>query len=196
MSHLIIPVTQVTPDTNNYNDGTERGKTLIKKSINDYGFTRPLLFDMNDNIMGGNKTFAAALEMGVTEIMVIETEGDEMVIIERTDVDINTPTGRLMTIADNQTAKVDYALNVPNLYADITQGLDVSDYYFPEEIDELLADANITPEVPTDEMILNLTFPTETYEKLKKLLGKHPESRLLELLKYTHPIWQTMMIRV
>ena len=188
MSHLIIPVTQVTPDTNNYKDGTERGKTLIKKSINDYGFTRPLLFDMNDNIMGGNKTFAAALEMGVTEIMVIETEGDEMVIIERTDVDINTPTGRLMTIADNQTAKVDYALNVPNLYADITQGLDVSDYYFPEEIDELLADANITPEVPTDEMILNLTFPTETYEKLKKLLGKHPESRLLELLKYTHPI--------
>jgi len=187
MSHLIIPITQVTPDTNNYNDGTERGNSLIKKSIKDYGFTRPLLFDMDDNIMGGNKTFAAAVEMGIKEIVVIETMGDEMVIIERTDVDINTPTGRLMTIVDNQTAKIDYSLNVGNLYNDIKDGLDVSDYYFPEEIDALLADANITPELPVDEMLLNLTFPAETFDKLKKLLGKHPESRLLELLNYTHP---------
>lgn len=93
------------PDDANFNTGTEFGNGLIEKSLSKFGAGRSILLDKNNRIIAGNKTIENAGSIGLDDILVVETDGKQIVAVKRTDVDLNTKKGREMALADNATAK-------------------------------------------------------------------------------------------
>lgn len=91
------------PDDNNFNEGTQYGQHLIEESLRKFGAGRSVLIDKNNRIIAGNKTIENAAAIGLEDVIVVETTGDKIVAVKRTDVDLNSEKGREMALADNAT---------------------------------------------------------------------------------------------
>lgn len=97
-----IGIKDIINDDKNFNLGTEKGKEILKKSIEELGFGRSILLDKNNRIIAGNKSFDIA-KSKLNRIRVIETTGEQLVAVKRVDVDIDSKKGRELAIADNST---------------------------------------------------------------------------------------------
>lgn len=106
MAEQVIDINELTQDQHNFNKGTAKGKKLMNKSLKELGAGRSILIDKNGNIIAGNKTQKAAIEAGITKVRVIETTGDELVAVKRTDVDLDSKKGREMALADNAASRL------------------------------------------------------------------------------------------
>lgn len=128
MSKELIDIEELRQDNLNFNKGTYEGEVLIKKSLERFKAGRSVLIDKDNNIIAGNKTVQAASTMGM-KVRVIETTGDELVAVKRTDIDIDSKEGRELALADNRTAQINLAWDEPNIEAaEIQFGLDASDF--------------------------------------------------------------------
>lgn len=128
MSKELIDIEELRQDNLNFNKGTYEGEVLIKKSLERFKAGRSVLIDKDNNIIAGNKTVSAAATMGM-KVRVIETTGDELVAVKRTDIDIDSKEGRELALADNRTAQINLAWDEPNIEAaEIQFGLDASDF--------------------------------------------------------------------
>ena len=128
MSKELIDIEELRQDTLNFNKGTYEGEGLIKKSLERFKAGRSVLIDKNNNIIAGNKTVSAAATMGM-KVRVIETTGEELVAVKRTDIDLDSKEGRELALADNRTAQINLAWDEPNLEVAALQfGLDASDF--------------------------------------------------------------------
>lgn len=106
MAEQVIDINELTQDQHNFNKGTAKGKKLMNKSLKELGAGRSILIDKHGNIIAGNKTQKAAIEAGIKKVRVIETTGDELVAVKRTDIDINTKKGRELALADNAASRL------------------------------------------------------------------------------------------
>lgn len=97
-------IESLVPDDKNFNKGTEFGGHLIEKSLREFGAGRSILLDKNNRIIAGNKTTENCANIGMDKVVIVETDGDTLVAVKRKDIDINTPKGREMALADNATA--------------------------------------------------------------------------------------------
>ena len=93
MSKELIDIEELRQDALNFNKGTYEGEVLIKKSLERFKAGRSVLIDKNNNIIAGNKTVSAAATMGM-KVRVIETTGEELVAVKRTDIDLDSKEGR------------------------------------------------------------------------------------------------------
>ncbi|MBP6432954.1 MAG: hypothetical protein KA319_14425 [Ferruginibacter sp.] len=98
-------ITDLKFDDKNFNVGSEFGNSLMDKSFSQFKAGRGALVDKNNNIIAGNKSIEKFGELGGKKVIIVETTGDEIVVTKRTDIDLNTPQGREMALADNATAK-------------------------------------------------------------------------------------------
>lgn len=96
-------------DPNNANAGTVAGRKLLKKSITETGVGRPILTDRNGVIIAGNKTAEAS---GARPVVTVETVGDELVVVQRTDLTADSVAARKMAVYDNHAAKLGLNWNV------------------------------------------------------------------------------------
>lgn len=103
MSNLRI--SDLTPDDKNYNKGSEFGNSLIEKSLRKFGAGRSILLDKNNRIIAGNKTIENAGAVGLEDIIVVETTGNQIVAVKRMDIDLDSKQGRELALADNASAK-------------------------------------------------------------------------------------------
>ena len=122
----------------------------MERSLNELGAGRSILIDKNGNIIAGNKTQEAAIKAGITKVRVIETTGDELVAVKRTDVDIDSAEGRKMAYLDNLTTQVNLTWDQTELeavQADV-EGFDIADFGIdlgfptgdPDEADKVTED--------------------------------------------------------
>lgn len=152
-------LSQLTPDKKNANKGTERGRYMVEKSLQELGAGRSILVDKNGNIIAGNKTAEAAASIGLDNTVIVETDGTQLVVVKRTDLDLDDPTGkaRQLAYADNRTSEVSYELDPFVMASDLEARLDLSDFYFDYELQgifeqagsELIAE-NEEPQEPQD----------------------------------------------
>lgn len=96
-------IEQLIPDDVNFNKGTQYGQSLIEKSLRQFGAGRSILLDKNNRIIAGNKTVENAGQIGLDKVIIIETTGEEIVAVKRTDIDLDTKEGRELALADNAT---------------------------------------------------------------------------------------------
>lgn len=94
-------------DDKNFNKHTEYGMSLLEKSLRENGAGRSILIDKDNNIIAGNGIIEAAGSVGLEKVKIVETTGDEIVAVKRTDLEIDSERGRIMALADNATASVD-----------------------------------------------------------------------------------------
>lgn len=103
----IEKLSDLIPDENNYNKGTEFGGVLIEKSFRKLGAGRSVLADKNGKLIAGNKAHEGVINAGFSDddIIVVKTDGTKLVVVQRTDLDLNTRKGKEMALADNSTAR-------------------------------------------------------------------------------------------
>ena len=107
-------------DDKNFNKHTEYGMSLLEKSLRENGAGRSILIDKDNNIIAGNGIIEAAGSVGLEKVKIVETTGDEIVAVKRTDVSLNSHQGRRMALADNATAKADLEWDEENLRSEFS----------------------------------------------------------------------------
>ncbi len=98
-------ISELIPDDKNFNKGTEYGNALIEKSFQKFGAGRSILLDKNNRIIAGNKSTENFGASGGEDVLIVESDGTKLIAVKRTDIDLDTPQGRELALADNATAK-------------------------------------------------------------------------------------------
>jgi hypothetical protein len=127
------------PDSRNANKGTVRGRALLEDSLRRHGAGRSILADKHGNVIAGNKTLESAADLGLP-VRFVQTDGSELVVVQRTDLDLDSAAGRSLAYLDNRVAELDLSWDVAELLADRDAGLDLAAVGFDaDELAELLA---------------------------------------------------------
>jgi DNA modification methylase len=127
------------PDPGNANRGTERGAAMLEDSLRRYGAGRSVVVDRRGVLIGGNKTAAAALAAGLTRTRVIQTAGDELVVVQRTDLDLEAdPRAQELAIADNRVQQVSLEWDPAALERLAVSGADLERFWSTSELAALL----------------------------------------------------------
>ena len=130
-----VDINDLVQDKRNFNKGNEQGQELMERSFKEMGAGRSILIDRNGHIIAGNKSQKAAIAAGIKKVRVIETTGDELVAVKRTDVDIDSAEGRKLAYLDNLTTQVNLTWDETELeavQADV-EGFDIADFGFDIE---------------------------------------------------------------
>ena len=135
----LTDLSALTPDDRNANKGTQRGTGMLEDSLRKYGAGRSILTDKNGRIIAGNKTAEGAASIGLDEAIVVRTDGNRLVVVQRTDLDLDDPKARELAIADNRTGEINLDWNADELQALIDDGADLSEMFREEELGALLA---------------------------------------------------------
>ncbi|BAQ84310.1 DNA methylase N-4/N-6 [uncultured Mediterranean phage uvMED] len=150
----VVSIADLVPDDRNANTGTERGASALEHSLRQYGAGRSVLVDRNNRIIAGNKTIETAASIGLEDAVLVETTGDRVVVVRRADIDLDSPEGRGLAIADNRAGELNLAWN-QEILAELGEEIDLSPYFFEDELDfsgieepvEGLTDEDDVPEV-------------------------------------------------
>jgi hypothetical protein len=146
----IKSIKDLTPDPANVNKGTERGHFQLDWSLTELGAGRSILTDADGVVIAGNKTLEAAADRQLP-VRVIETDGKELVVVQRTDLRLQgngkeATKARQLAIADNRVSELNYVADIEQLLAHQAAGIDLSPLYLQDELDAMLA--SLTPELP------------------------------------------------
>lgn len=90
-------------DPRNYRLHGEKNKKLIKKSLERNGAGRSIVADNQGYIIAGNGVYEQSKALGLKE-RIIETTGDELIIVKRTDIDYGTDKRKSLALDDNITS--------------------------------------------------------------------------------------------
>lgn len=112
-------IESLVPDNKNFNKGTEYGDRLMDESLRRFGLGRSILIDKNNRIIAGNKTAEKAADIGFTDVVVVEVDGNQLVAVKRKDIDLDSAKGREFALADNATGKANLAWD-EDLISDIS----------------------------------------------------------------------------
>jgi hypothetical protein len=131
-------VTDLTPDKKNANRGTERGLRALDHSLRQYGAGRSILVDKHGRIIAGNKTHQGAADIGLEDVLIVQTDGKQLVAVQRTDLDLETDeAARAMAYADNRVGQLDLEFDPAVILVDLDAGLDLSALWNEGELSEL-----------------------------------------------------------
>ena len=101
----IKSIKDLQPDSRNANAGTPRGLQMVEDSLRKHGAGRSILADKRGRVIAGNKTLQSASDINLP-VRVVETDGHELVVVQRTDLDLDDPNARELAIADNRSSQV------------------------------------------------------------------------------------------
>ena len=104
----VMPIEEAaTPDLQNINKHTQRGRGREENSLRKRGVFRPIAAagkGVTVPVIGaGNQTFEIAANIGIKEAIVVHTRGDQIIINVRDDVAPNSPKFYALAIEDNAT---------------------------------------------------------------------------------------------
>lgn len=134
-------IESLVPDNKNFNKGTEYGDRLMDESLRKFGLARSIVIDKNNRIIAGNKTAEKAADIGFTDVLVVEVDGNQLVAVKRKDIDLDSAKGRELALADNATSKANLAWD-ESMIEEVSQqwdfepqewGVDVSIQEEPEQ---------------------------------------------------------------
>lgn len=128
------------PDRANANRGTKRGRKALESSLKKYGAGRSILIDRNGRIIAGNKTVEAAGKIGIENVIVVPTDGKQIVAVQRMDLDIDSVAGRELAYADNRVGELSLDWDPAQMLADIDAGIDLSAMFDDDELAIMLAE--------------------------------------------------------
>ena len=143
-------ISELIPDHANANKGTERGRYALEASLRQYGAGRSILLDKNGRIIAGNKTVEVAADVGLEDVLVVQTDGKQIVAVQRTDLDIDSVEGRGLAYADNRVGQLSLEWDAEQVLADLNAGMDLSALWKQDEMDSLLADIQPPDFQPVD----------------------------------------------
>lgn len=155
-------------DPRNVRKHDRRNRDSIRQSIKELGAGRSIVVDRDGVVIAGNGVWQEARDLGLP-VREIESDGSELVVIRRTDLQPDDPRRKALAIADNRANDLsefdDAAL------AELLEGLDVewrdAAGFDANELDALLA--SVAPDVgagePKEQDQPESIFPEELGER-------------------------------
>lgn len=101
----------LTLDPKNANKHSDYGTGLLENSIRENGFGRSIVVSNDDFIIAGNGTVEGAKAVGMDNTRVIETDGQELIVVKRKDIKSGTPEFYKLALADNVVAQKNIVLD-------------------------------------------------------------------------------------
>lgn len=145
----IEKVDDLITDNRNANSGTIRGRAMVEESFARYGAGRSVLADKNGRLIAGNTSKQGFISSGGKDVIVVESDGSKLVVVQRTDLDLETDdAARELAHVDNRSNQVGYNPDVNLIDEDIFNGADLG-WMFREDELELLR--SVTPEDDEDD---------------------------------------------
>ena len=132
-------------DERNYRIHSEKNKELIRKSINECGLARSVVVDNENCLIGGNGV-VSQLDKN-TPVKVIETDGSELVVVKRTDLNTDDEKRKKLAVMDNSTSDSS-EFDIDLMSEDFTNGelLDMG-VVIPEDVEVEVEDSKYTRKV-------------------------------------------------
>jgi len=171
-------------DSKNANQGTERGQYMLEKSYEEAGAGRGILVDRNGKLIAGNKSRATAILAGIENAIVVQTDGTELVVTQRTDLDLDDPDpnnpARRLAYWDNRTSEVGLEWDPDQIRADLEAGLnlatmfgegELSLFLDPPSLDDL-ADKYGEPDPRAAWPYIRIQVSPETHELYESLMSQ------------------------
>lgn len=141
-----VKLSDIILDERNVNQHTERGEYMIREALQRFGFAEAGTLDVNNRVIGGNlRTEAAADVLAAEDAIVIDVDGTKPVYIRRKDIDLTTPRGRELAFVLNRVPEVSQSFDFDLLAEHVAEGLDVTPWYHPAEIEFLGLDVADAP---------------------------------------------------
>ena len=132
----------LTPDPQNANLGTARGREALARSLSDFGAGRAVLIDRHGVVIAGNKTVEQARALQIP-LRVVKTDGTQLIAVQRDDLDLATdPRARALAVADNRVGELDLEWDVAMLKQLHAEGLDLSAFWTDDEFEALCAESS------------------------------------------------------
>lgn len=153
----------ILPDPANANRHTARGQYMLDQSLRRVGAGRSIVAANDGTILAGNLTAEVAQERGIP-FREIHTDGTELIVVVRDDLDPGSPRAKELALADNRSAEVSLDWDTFVLEQYKSDGVPVDLYWFDHEWDALLeADTGLYGEDEPDEAVsdderVNLCF--------------------------------------
>jgi len=132
-----LKFSELKQDGKNANRGTKRGREAVAASLKQFGTGRSVLIDRDGNLIAGNKTAAEASAAGITEIELVQSDGSKLIVVQRTDLSIDSPEARGLAIADNRTSELGLDWDA-DVLKDLIPDLDLEPYFSTDEIAAIL----------------------------------------------------------
>ncbi|MAA58068.1 MAG: hypothetical protein CL855_06340 [Cryomorphaceae bacterium] len=134
------------PDHKNARRRTDRSSQLIQESLQRYGAARSIVIDEENRILAGNGTVDGAKAAGIQNVRIIETDGDEIIAIKRTNLSEEQKIG--LALADNRTS--DLSEWDQEMLHTLSQEHDINDWFTPEDLNSITGDPVSELEPPQD----------------------------------------------
>lgn len=106
-------------NVNSFNKGKTHIYPLLVKSIKQLGCGKSVLVDKDNTIISGAKVLNAASDAGIKKIRIIETKGDELIVIKRSDICAESKRGYELSLVDNLIASKNLEWNVDEVFSAI-----------------------------------------------------------------------------
>ena len=170
-----MQISELTPDPRNANKGTERGRDALEYSLRSYGAGRSILLDKHGTIIAGNKTAETAADIGIDEVLVVETDGNKVVAVKRTDLDLTKDkAARELAYADNRVSELDLDFDPQAILTDLQEGANLESLWSQAELDKMLKDLMPpTEDVPAPDATAELQEKWETERGQVWTIGRH-----------------------
>ena len=127
-------------DHKNARRRTDRSSQLIQESLQRYGAARSIVIDEENRILAGNGTVDGAKAAGIENVRIIETDGDEIIAIKRTNLSEEQKIG--LALADNRTS--DLSEWDQEMLHTLSQEYDINDWFDLDDLTKIVGDSDIS----------------------------------------------------
>jgi len=143
---------------------------MIENSLRQYGAGRSILLDRNGRIIAGNKTAENCGAAGLSDVIVVQSDGTKLVAVQRMDLDLDDATAKQLAIADNRAGQVSLDWDI-DVLKELATEIDLAPFWSADELEkmwpqnaDLLTDEDDVPDLPEEAV----TKPSDLY-----ILGRH-----------------------
>lgn len=144
----------------NPNQGTERGQYMMEESINRIGAWRSATATSDNIIPAGNHITEVFGQEISDDVIVVETDGKQLVIVKRQDISSEDPRAMEYAVLDNRTSEVGLQWDADVMQAMAGFGVDLTTMFHPDELAEVLMPSGEGGSVPSDGSLLSLVEVT------------------------------------
>jgi hypothetical protein len=139
-SHL-VKLSSLKPDPQNRRSHPTRNKAMLATSLSEVGAARSIVIDEDGVILAGNGVAEQATDAGITNVHIVDADGDTLVAVRRRNL---TPDQkRKLAMYDNRSAEL-AEWNPEQLAADKTAGLDLVPFFTERELASILTVEGLT----------------------------------------------------